>query len=186
MNGRYSHGYLFPSEVTRVKNAILTYVTSSSDTDSSPPSPPPAAAPPNEGSTPTTWAYSSVSTFGVRYNPPLADLTTRQSIEALVEGSDMSKLKEGGEPSASDAWTQREGRRKRYENKRVGGTVVVHFIKKNPWYMETALALLEDEEFTENEHRRRSAEAEMDISRMLNGTSSLREDDIVQILSTQP
>lgn len=45
--------------------------------------------------TPSAWAYSSVSTFGVRYAPPLPDLTTTHSVEALVEGSDMSMLREG-------------------------------------------------------------------------------------------
>jgi hypothetical protein len=49
------------------------------------------------------------------------------------------------------AWTHREGRQKRYEGKRVGGTVVVHFIKKNMWFMEAALALLEGEEYSEAE-----------------------------------
>jgi hypothetical protein len=49
------------------------------------------------------------------------------------------------------AWRHREGRAKRYEEKRVGGTVVVHFIKKNMWYLETALALLEGEEYSESE-----------------------------------
>lgn len=49
------------------------------------------------------------------------------------------------------AWTHREGRKKRYESKRVGGTVVVHFIKKNMWFLETALALLEGEEYSEFE-----------------------------------
>lgn len=49
------------------------------------------------------------------------------------------------------AWTHREGRKKRYESKRVGGTVVVHFIKKNLWFMETALALLEGEDYSEFE-----------------------------------
>lgn len=49
------------------------------------------------------------------------------------------------------AWTHREGRRARYEGHRVGGTVVVHFIKKNMWYLETALAMLEGEEESEVE-----------------------------------
>jgi len=49
------------------------------------------------------------------------------------------------------AWAHREGRKTRYEGKRVGGTIVVHFIKKNMWYLETALALLEGEEFSEAE-----------------------------------
>jgi hypothetical protein len=49
------------------------------------------------------------------------------------------------------AWKHREGRATRYEGKRVGGTVVVHFIKKNRWYLETALALLEGDELSESE-----------------------------------
>lgn len=40
---------------------------------------------------------------------------------------------------------------KRYENKRVGGTVVVHFIKKHAWFLETALAFLEADEYSESE-----------------------------------
>jgi hypothetical protein len=49
------------------------------------------------------------------------------------------------------AWDHREGRRKKYEGKRVGGTVVVHFIKKNAWFLETAMAFLEGEEYSEAE-----------------------------------
>lgn len=45
--------------------------------------------------TPAAWAHSSVSTFGVRYTPPLPELTSTQSVEALVEGSDMSMIREG-------------------------------------------------------------------------------------------
>lgn len=131
-----------------------------------------AAAPPGSviigGAAPTTWGHSSVSTFGVRYTPPLPDLSPSQSIEALVEGSDMSMLREGtaffarclaalltfsaGSPMTAEyAWAHREGRRTRYESNRVGGTIVVHFIKKNMWYLETALALLEGEEQSEAE-----------------------------------
>ena len=49
------------------------------------------------------------------------------------------------------AWKYREGRATRYLGKRVGGTVVVHFIKKNMWFLETAMAMLEGEDVTENE-----------------------------------
>lgn len=57
------------------------------------------------------------------------------------------------------AWLHREGRKKRYESHRVGGTVVVHFIKKNVWFLETALALLEGDEHSEAEQfQRREAE----------------------------
>jgi hypothetical protein len=125
----------------------------------------------NNVATPSAWAYSSVSTFGVRYVPPIPDLTTPQSVEALVEGSDMSMIREGpssksdsmfrhgadlsiflGSPMTPEyAWIHREGRRKRYESNRVGGTVVVHFIKKHVWFLETAFAFLEGEEFSESE-----------------------------------
>ncbi len=43
----------------------------------------------------SSWAHSSVSTFGVRYSPPVPDLSMKHSVEALVEGSDMSQLREG-------------------------------------------------------------------------------------------
>jgi hypothetical protein len=45
--------------------------------------------------TPLSWGRSSVSTFGVRYTPPLPDLSPIHSVEAFVEGSDMSLLREG-------------------------------------------------------------------------------------------
>jgi hypothetical protein len=37
----------------------------------------------------------------------------------------------------------------------LGGTVVVHFIKKHMWFFETVLALLEGEEETDYEMQRR-------------------------------
>jgi hypothetical protein len=49
------------------------------------------------------------------------------------------------------AWAHREGRNTRYDNKRVGGTVCVHFIKKNMWFLETALTFLEMQDTTELE-----------------------------------
>ena len=51
------------------------------------------------------------------------------------------------------AWAHREGRKARYDNKRVGGTICVHFIKKNMWFLETALAFLEMQDTTELEMR---------------------------------
>ncbi|THH11188.1 hypothetical protein EW145_g791 [Phellinidium pouzarii] len=148
----YSHGFLFPSEITRVRKGIFSYLSSATEFFGDQVSQPPmAVAPIGDGSSPASWAYSSVSTFGVRYSPPLPNFTTLQAVEALVEGSEMSKLHESLGTTAEEAWTMREGRRRRYEDKRVGGTVVVHFIKKNPWFLETALALLEGEEQTVHE-----------------------------------
>ena len=44
------------------------------------------------GETPLPWVLSSVSTFQVRYAPPVTGLSLDHSIEALVEGTEMSKL----------------------------------------------------------------------------------------------
>jgi len=49
------------------------------------------------------------------------------------------------------AWAHREGRRTRYEGNRVGGTVAVHFIKKQIWFLETAMVMLEGDERSEHE-----------------------------------
>ena len=49
------------------------------------------------------------------------------------------------------AWQHREGRIKRYQGKRVGGTAVVHSIKKHMWFLEAAAALLDGDDYTEAE-----------------------------------
>ncbi|KAJ7630913.1 glycosyltransferase family 31 protein [Roridomyces roridus] len=141
----YTHGFLFPSEVARVKSNLVPHpdkvlqdaLNSSLSAGGTP--------------TPSDWAYSSVSTFGVRYSPPGPELNISQSVEALVEGSEMSTLREGSAKTPDYAWARREGRKTRYQGMRVGGTVVVHFIKKNMWFLETALALLEGDEVTGTE-----------------------------------
>jgi hypothetical protein len=91
---RYSHGFLFPSEVARVRDGVRAFfnkepvltdpqiVTTQSRHD-------------RDWGAPPEWARSSVSTFGIRYSPPLPNLTIPESIEALVEGSEMSGLSEG-------------------------------------------------------------------------------------------
>lgn len=147
----YSHGFLFPSEAARARRGIMSYFDKTPQ-DLNGHLPASSTAPAGAGGNapiPSAWSTSTVTSFGTRYVPPLSNLTSQQSVEALVEGSDMSLLQEGGTLTAEDAWVQREGRRTRYENKRVGGTVVVHFIKKNMWFLEAALALLEGDEETE-------------------------------------
>lgn len=168
----YSHGFLFPSEVTRVRKFLFSYL------DAAPKQALNRALSDGErqhylnggegGSkeqvqvpagtdvsvrlgTPLAWAHSSVSTFGVRYSPPIQDMSLWHSVEALVEGSDMSMLREDSPMTPDYAWAHREGRNTRYDGKRVGGTVCVHFIKKNMWFLETALAFLEMQETTELE-----------------------------------
>ena len=113
---RYSHGFLFPSEITRVRKFLFSYI------DVVPkrlfnraPADPERQHYLNGGDgganeqdqvpsgtevsvrlgTPLAWAHSSVSTFGVRYSPPIQDMSLWHSVEALVEGSDMSMLREG-------------------------------------------------------------------------------------------
>ena len=163
---RYSHGFLFPSHVTRVKQSVLSYIDKGSKNESNSLNVP-------YNPTPSSWAHSSVSTFGVRYQQPVQDMRLDESVEALVEGSDMSKLHEGSFSHShqrllnflsgiayetAHAWRYREGRLKRYENKRVGGTVVVHFIKKHAWFLETALAFLEADDYSESELERISSD----------------------------
>ena len=172
----YSHGFLFPSEASRVRKGIKSYKELSANSAVDPKV---VVGEPSQGASlpvPTEWAASSVSTFGTRYAEPVSGLSARESVEALVEGSGMSRLYDGASCvfpllslSTSDicvtrigsiltpelAWRQREGRATRYEHKRLGGTVVVHFIKKNMWYLETALALLEGDEETEHERETR-------------------------------
>lgn len=42
--------------------------------------------------TPPSWVKSTVTTFHVRYSEPVPDLPLNYTLEALVEGSDMSRL----------------------------------------------------------------------------------------------
>jgi len=150
----YSHGFLFPSEVKRVQQGVLEdlqrrfvispYATGNrSDLWPSPFGP--------NGIHPEAWVQSSVTAWHVRYAAPISNLTTSQSIEALVEGSAMSRLHENDHASVESAYRHREGRNARYEGKRLGGTIMVHFIKKHMWFLEAALALLEGEDMTELE-----------------------------------
>ncbi|KAH9046248.1 glycosyltransferase family 31 protein [Lactarius hengduanensis] len=165
----YSHGYLFPSEADRVRQGVRDFF----DRQPIQPTDQITTTPSwydRDWNAPAEWSRSTVSTFGTRYVLPLPNLTTPQSIEALVEGSDMSGLYEGSIWSAEDAWQMREGRKKRYNGQRLGGTVVVHFIKKHMWFLETVLALLGGDEETEYEMQRRNREG----SRQAGGTTLSR------------
>jgi len=144
----YSHGFLFPSEVSRVQKAVLADLARvGQQTLSAEGSVIPSPFGPN-AQWPATWAQSTVSRFGARYAAPVADLGLAHSVEALVEGSAMSQLREGSAMTPEIAWEMREGRSARYEGKRVGGTVVVHFIKKNMWFLEAATAFLHGQDVT--------------------------------------
>jgi hypothetical protein len=75
-----------------VKRTMLTYLEKSTKSASSGVSSVNAVECDVSGHTPS---HSSVSTFGVRYDPPLPDLSSAHGVEALVEGSKMSMLREG-------------------------------------------------------------------------------------------
>ena len=86
--------------------------------------------------------------------PPLLALVYHRAMVVCLRPTNTD-----GSLTPDMAWKYREGRRKRYAGGRVGGTVVVHFIKKNMWFLETAAALLDGEDVTPLEraleHRQR-------------------------------
>jgi hypothetical protein len=97
LNVRYARGFLFPSEAVRVQEEIMAdlerwnkvkefaLVTQSESEGAVEVFGP-------RGVTPPSWVLSSVTTFHVPYTPPIPDLSLDHSIEALIEGTQMSKL----------------------------------------------------------------------------------------------
>lgn len=153
---RYSHGFLFPNTIDEVRAEDIEQMT-------------PLELQWRGGK---HWAatYSTVSHFGAPYTPPFEHMTALQQVEALVEGSEMSlfsRLHAAKHPHAqsvplwkTDAdeaalamktYERRPSRQARFRNdsKERGGTMVVHFIKHESWFLETALALLGPHNSTE-------------------------------------
>jgi len=143
----YSHGFLFPSTIEKVRMENATGLS------------------PNtlalRGGSEIASAYSSVTTFGSKYRPLHTDLSANEQVEALIEGSPLSLLR--NDPSSTDyatysksksssgmkrlienAYGRKQNRRDRYlgDEEEKGGTVVVHYIKKQEWFVETMIALL--------------------------------------------
>ena len=95
------------------------------------------------------WSHSTVTTFGSqrrnnRSNP-------EYMVELLTEGSSISVAEGTSQIQPSDeiiSWHDHESLSRKYLGKSIGGTVVVHFIKKNTWFLETVLAFLEGDDFT--------------------------------------
>lgn len=99
-------------------------------------------------------AYSTVSEFGTKYRPPVLNLELNETeqVEALIEGSALSKLRD--EPEAR--WTttrgevealmaQKPSHRDRFSDEtEYGGTILVHFLKKAEWFKEAAAVFLGD------------------------------------------
>ncbi|QRV78401.1 glycosyltransferase family 31 protein [Ceratobasidium sp. AG-Ba] len=129
----YSHGFLFPSEVERVKQSLGN----------------------NTAEFPTSYlvdsplySWSSVTGPAPRFKllaPPakLDRLPSAMRVEGLVEGSWLSWVLSGTWEGTTPqkAFDRRETRAERYVGKRLGGTVVVHYLKRDEWFLETAAAL---------------------------------------------
>ncbi|KAG8725552.1 hypothetical protein FRC09_011279 [Ceratobasidium sp. 395] len=86
------------------------------------------------------YEYNTASHWPTRYRPPRANLTLEQSVEALVEGSGMSMIAPGAD--AQKVWEARESWDEKYRNGRVGGSVVVHYVKKREWWLECVEIML--------------------------------------------
>ena len=139
-NTVYSHGFLYPSEVAKVRTENATGL-----------SPQTLAL---RGGKDQADSYSTVSKFGVNYRPFHQGMSATERIEALVEGSDVSKIRDERihgqaalEPlptRVSRLYGTRPSREERFMNdsEETGGTVVVHYIKKPEWFVETMIAML--------------------------------------------
>jgi hypothetical protein len=138
----YSHGFLFPDEVARVRAERAHGLS-------------PEAQIERSQVRASVDAYSSVSQFGTQYRPPLRGLSFDEGAEALVEGSAMSNLR--SEAAAAHASTRADmaeridalmAVRPTFEQRFLGdpaergGTVLVHYIKRRQWFDETRRALL--------------------------------------------
>jgi hypothetical protein len=142
----YAHGFLFPSEVSAVREENITTL--------------PPAEISVRGGLSLASAYSTVSRFKTTYRPPQSSMSAAEEIEALIEGSELSSAarhasvqhpdsKATDRPALSQdeiskLYQRRPTRSDRFNGDRgeKGGTTVVHFIKRNDWFLETALALL--------------------------------------------
>ncbi|WVQ97693.1 hypothetical protein IAU59_004807 [Kwoniella sp. CBS 9459] len=156
----YSHGFLFPSAVAQVRSENSTGLAASTLA--------------LRGGAEAAHAYSTVSKFGVAYRPLSNDMSASERIEALIEGSELSLLRDdillaqsqtssSSSSSAEDhsgqhafskvesnrdninrAFASRPTRAERFlgDPEERGGTVVVHYIKKPEWFVETSIALL--------------------------------------------
>ena len=164
-DGSYSHGFLYPSEVSTIRAEKAQGL--------------PADTLAIRGGPDIADQFSSVSRFGSRYVAPFKDMTGAEQVEALIEGSPLSQLRDdplGATWGFLDSFligsiyanlreriatlfTQRPSRAERYmyDPLERGGTVVVHYIKEKSWFIETMVALLGP--VNEKSQGSRSAEA---------------------------
>lgn len=144
----YSHGFLFPSTVAEIRKENATGLPESVVTA--------------RGGQLSADAYSSVSKFGTTYRPPSSHFTATEQVEALIEGSRLSLLgsnttdlipglegrqaysEPSSDPRMYSRFATRPTRTERFlgDPEERGGTVVVHYIKKADWFVETMIAFL--------------------------------------------
>ncbi|CAE6443023.1 unnamed protein product [Rhizoctonia solani] len=129
----YSRGFLFPSELGRVREFEATRGG-------------------HEDQEVVDVRWSSVSTYRHRYTyktathwptryvPPRSNLTLPQAMEALVEGSGMSLLTP--DQDAQQVFDRRESWEEKFKGAKVGGSVVVHYVKRREWWLECVEVLL--------------------------------------------
>lgn len=136
----YAHGFLFPDEVARARAERAEGLSPEEQVH-------------RHKFQANVDAYSTVSRFGWKYRSPVRHLSLAEKVEALVEGSAMSKLRDevgwaherddiaervdtimAAQPSFTDRFMG--------DTEERGGTVLVHFIKRDAWFIETINALL--------------------------------------------
>jgi hypothetical protein len=139
----YSHGFLYPSTVAQVRMEESMGLSEKDIT--------------LRGGLSKLASYSTVARFKTIFRPMVHDLSAGESVESLIEGSQLSLLDPHhhghGKPRRNPAelradvrqvYSERPSRKERFLNdeRELGGTVVIHYIKKPEWFVETWLALL--------------------------------------------
>lgn len=130
-NTVYSHGFLFPSEVAKIREEGIPGTISVEEQIRR-----------GQGYRNHSDAYSTVFKWGQKYTEPRKHLGAVDRVAALVEGADESLSKD--EKKFGILGSPRQTLSERYEGRPWGGTVIVHYIKRHEWFYETALAFLTD------------------------------------------
>ncbi|KAH7335539.1 hypothetical protein B0J17DRAFT_670562 [Rhizoctonia solani] len=129
----YSRGFLFPSEVGRVRELEASRGEQEEegvvDVRSS-----------SVASYRYRYTYKTATHWPTRYVPPRSNLTLPQAMEALVEGSGMSLLAPDQDPQ--EVFERRESWEEKFRGGKVGGSVVVHYVKRREWWFECVEVLL--------------------------------------------
>ena len=138
----YSHGFIYPSTIETVRKELKEGIS-------------PRVAAMRGGK--EKDSYSSVTKFGTPYRTLLHDMSEGEKVEALVEGSLLSQVRDEmefrpAEYNNGETLRHRVDRLFRFRPSRVerflgdekerGGTVLVHYIKRVEWFRETAMAIL--------------------------------------------